>query len=435
MEKNWGGLAETGSKIQETGSTGDSHDHGQTIETFLTGAVPSATGLESPLPPSLNAKGLPPLNGLRAGPPPGLQPAKKQVAKRGPDIQVAEPAIVDGQSGNAYRPNHPFAGFFKLLALQEAERPGILGSTLAAALLAPIPGVGAIALHEYGHYLVARLTGAGAASMQMYIPEVQRTVDENGYSTLGFVKIGPPKTPFRNLILSAAGPAFGAATFLGMTLGIPAVAVAAAIFGWIPGDILPWVAIGASGLWSLRYWDEGRQWAFHGGKSDREHMDAARAEMFQYSNQAVRVGPMLGPALAHLQVTTGLSRQETLKRALQLLDEYHQASDRYGWVTVEAGGKQFRFPLQSTNKAHKKASVGYRPLPTPIIPTGEDWHQGEPDIVTVPLDAAERRRLRRHKSRLKYPWNSWVFYGALHLYASILETEKQHGPVTVISAR
>ncbi|PCI40285.1 MAG: hypothetical protein COB53_01415 [Elusimicrobia bacterium] len=425
-------LAESGAEIQESGSTGDSHEHGQNIETLLTGVLPIAADLDIPMPSLAAAKGLPPLN---SGPPPGLQPSQPHSKKIAPAVRVAEPIIQNDRSGNTYRPDHPFSGFFKLLSLQNAERPGLLGSTLAAALLGVIPGIGAIALHEYGHYLIARLTGSGAASMQMFIPESQRTVDENGYSTLGFVNIGPPKTPFRNYVLSAAGPAFGALSFIGMTLGIPIATVAAIHFGWIPGEILPGFALGGAALWATWYWNAGKRWAFHGGKSDREHMDAARAEMFQYSNQAVRIGPLLGPPLAHLQVTTGLSAQETLKRALKLLDEYHQASDRYGWVNVDAGGERFRFPLQSTNKAHKKASVGYRPLPEPSIPTGEHWYQGEPEIVTVPLDPAERKRLRRHKSRLKYPWNSWVFYDALHLYSTVLETEKRHGPVTLIPAR
>jgi len=51
--------------------------------------------------------------------------------------------------------------------------------------------------------------------------------------------------------------------------------------------------------------------------------------------------------------------------------------------------------------------------------------------VTIPLNADERSRLRRHKKRLRYSWNSWVFYGALHLYASVLETEKRYGPISL----
>jgi hypothetical protein len=431
MGGEWNELSEAGAEIEESGSTGDSREHGESIEAFLTGALPSPARLAVPETPGRSAEGLPPLKGLRAGPPAGLEPAKQTAPRRAAAVRVAEPVIGRSPAANPYRPSHPFAGFFDLVRLREAKRPGMLAATLAAAALAPIPGVGAIALHEYGHYMLARLTGAGVSSMHMFIPGGKPA--EDGYVTLGFVNIGPPKTPLRNFLLSAAGPWFSAASFLALTLGVPAAAAAAIAYGWVPGDFLPWLALGGSTLWSLWYWSAGKRWAFHGGKSDREHMDAARAEMFQYSNQAVRVGPLLGPALAHIQVQTGLDRKEILKRALKLLDDYHRASDRWGWVNVEAGGRRFRFPLQSADSAPAKAAAGYNPLPTPAIPSGEHWHQGDPDIVTIPLDAGERRRLRRHKRRLRYPWNSWVFYGALHLYAAVLETERRHGPAAVLA--
>lgn len=431
MEKRWGAIASAGETVASAGGAAESREHGGRIESFLTGAVPAASSF-GPEELQPRAAKLPPLQGLRAGPPAGLQPAEASDARSEPRTpRVAEPVIVDDRRGNGLRPAHPFAGFWDLLTLREAERPGLAGATLATALLAPVPGVGAIALHEYGHYLLARVTGAGVSSMHLFIPGGLPTGD--GYTTLGFVKIGPPKTPFRNYLLSAAGPAFSAAAFVALTLAVPAAAVGAVAYGWVPGEIAPWFALGASALWSLWYWSAGSRWAFHGGHSDREHMDAARAEMFQYSNQEVRVGPLLGPALAHLQVRTGESAPDVLKRALKLLDDYHAASDRYGWVDLEAGGKRFRFPLQTAdaNRTPAKAAEGYRPLPAPAIPSGEHWGGGEPEIVTIPLDASERARLRRHKKRLRYPWNSWVFYGALHLYASVLETERLHGPVTL----
>ena len=429
MGVQWEEVKTVGDRIAETGSAADSHEHGGSIEAFLTGALPAKTELPLLRPDPRNAEGLPPLQGFRGKFPSGLKPANAE--QPAPRPRVAEPVIVDDRSGNGLRPSHPFSGFWDLLNLREAQRPGMAAATLAAGLLGFIPGVGAIALHEYGHYLLARLTGAGVSSMHLFIPGGLPSGD--GFVTLGFVKIGPPKTPFRNFVLSAAGPAFSAAAFVALTLAVPAAAVTAVSVGWVPGEILPWFALGGSALWSLWYWSAGRRWAFHGGHSDREHMDAARAEMFQYSNQEVRVGPLLGPALAHLQVETGKSAPEVLKHALKLLDEFHAASDRYGWVELEAGNQRFRFPLQSSaaDRTPAKASRDYRPLPSPAIPSGEHYYAGDPEVVTIPLNADERSRLRRHKKRLRYSWNSWVFYGALHLYASVLETEKRYGPISL----
>ncbi|MEE8425468.1 MAG: hypothetical protein V3S11_06545, partial [Elusimicrobiota bacterium] len=175
---------------------------GHSIQGFLTGTrahsdsgeVPFEGGVfggglrpEFRLSPALHNKKLKPLESAPPTP-------KKEIQHQA--RRTAAPVEESGGFNPLVWALKPFVDFFRLALLQEAHRPNVISAVLAAAVLAPIPYVGFVAVHELGHYLAARFLGVPAGTVRYYAMDGIKT-DDGRFIVRGYVVTARWEKPWK----------------------------------------------------------------------------------------------------------------------------------------------------------------------------------------------------------------------------------------------
>ncbi|MEK7384131.1 MAG: site-2 protease family protein [Elusimicrobiota bacterium] len=317
-------------------------------------------------------------------------PVSASVSPRGPPRR----ASVKGAS-RAPGLRAQWADMVDLIRAREVKAPALFSVAAATAVLLIRPLAGIIALHELGHYLMARILGLPVAAVRLHY-------DGGGY----IIRAGTGRstTPARQLAVSLAGPAFSL-LHTALALGAMALSIATML---PPEGLLAFMG----GIFATVYF----LWVFvmdlldvGGWESDLAKARASRREITRSRTRTVLMRPEFKSWLAKLSAHSGVSREKIIADALALLASAGDFALKGSAFTLQSGRRKLTVDLSAKR------------LPR--------WDFTLPS--TLRLTPKERNIVDALKTRFGYSWSTDAVYAGLMLLSHVISLSGKGRPVVL----
>ncbi|MEE8424954.1 MAG: hypothetical protein V3S11_03950, partial [Elusimicrobiota bacterium] len=409
------------------------YELGRSIQGFLTGTrsrsdsgeVPFAGGLfgkslrpEFRLSPALHNKKLKPLGEAPPAP-------KKKIQHQ--TRRTVAPVENSGGFNPLVWALKPIVDFFRLALLQEAHRPSVLSAVLAAAVLAPIPYVGFVAVHELGHYLAARFLGVPAGTVRYYAMDGIRT-DDGRFIVRGYVVTARWEKPWKLYWVTLTGPIFGWLYYLAALAAAPFAYASAQTFfeaiGLTPASFLAT----SLAVWLVLIVLAGFRLALTGHSGDFLAVNRAWRQITSSRRRSVELDPWFQERIAPLSRRYRWSTSDVLRESFRILNDMIEAQDPDGKVTVLAGDKAFHFPLQSEQGWwYEEGGLNAMSGSSAEVLASETILE-----VELYLSRGEAQSLKRAQRKLGLSWPEPVFWGSVALLEKLTEWREEHGELQLL---